>query len=78
MSVRTGLLGAAALGFAVLVYAYLTLPDVRPLKTSNPATLAVPSLGGRKHVRMRMVVVFPAPLGPRKPTIWPFCTSNEM
>ena len=40
--------------------------------TSKPATLAVPSVGGRKHVRMRMVVVFPAPFGPRKPTIWPF------
>src|SRR5713226_5860910 len=47
-------------------------------RTSKPATFAVPALGGRKHVRMRIVVVFPAPLGPRKPTIWPFCTSNEM
>src|SRR5215469_13591528 len=27
---------------------------------------------------MRMVVVLPAPLGPRKPTIWPFATSNEI
>jgi monofunctional biosynthetic peptidoglycan transglycosylase len=26
--------------FALLIYAYLTLPDVRPLKTSNPATTA--------------------------------------
>src|SRR6185295_3832117 len=31
-----------------------------------------------KQVRHRIVVVFPAPLGPRNPTIWPFCTSNEM
>src|ERR1044071_4461584 len=46
--------------------------------TSNPATVAVPAEGGRKHVRTRIVVVFPAPLGPRKPTIWPFSTSNEM
>src|SRR5580658_7236071 len=46
--------------------------------TSNPATLALPSVGGRKQVRMRMVVVFPAPLGPRKPTICPFSTSKEM
>jgi len=31
--------GAAA-GFACLCYLYLTLPDVRPLKTSNPKTTA--------------------------------------
>src|ERR1017187_6071932 len=46
--------------------------------TSKPATVAVPAVGGRKQVSTRMVVVFPAPLGPRKPTIWPFSTSNEM
>jgi monofunctional glycosyltransferase len=33
-------IGAAAVGFAYLVYVYLTLPDVRPLRTSNPATTA--------------------------------------
>jgi monofunctional biosynthetic peptidoglycan transglycosylase len=33
-------LGAAAIGFACLVYGYLTLPDVRPLRTTNPATTA--------------------------------------
>ena len=32
--------GAAALGFACIAYAYLTLPDVRPLKTFNPTTTA--------------------------------------
>lgn len=32
--------GAAAVGFAGLAYAYLTLPDVRPLRTSNPTTTA--------------------------------------
>src|SRR5215472_14698033 len=46
--------------------------------TSNPATLALPPVGGRKQVSTRMVVVFPAPFGPRKPTIWPFSTSNEI
>src|SRR5579871_6188240 len=46
--------------------------------TSKPATFALPSVGGRKQVRMRMVVVLPAPLGPRKPTICPFSTSKEM
>src|SRR5262250_1480100 len=47
-------------------------------RTSNPATVAVPALGGRKQVSIRMVVVLPAPLGPRNPTIWPFLTENEM
>src|SRR5260370_41506920 len=47
-------------------------------RTSKPAIDAEPSEGGKKHVRIRMVVVFPAPFGPRKPTIWPFWTSNEM
>src|ERR1039457_7482092 len=46
--------------------------------TANTATLAVPAVGGREEVRTRMVVVFPAPLGPRKPTIWPFSTSKEI
>src|SRR5690242_10961069 len=46
--------------------------------TSKPATVALPAVGGRKHVSTRMVVVFPAPLGPRNPTIWPFSTSKEI
>src|SRR5215468_9440643 len=46
--------------------------------TSYPATFAVPSVGGRKHVKTRIVVVFPAPLGPKNPTICPFSTSKEM
>jgi monofunctional biosynthetic peptidoglycan transglycosylase len=32
--------GVGAVGFACLIYAYLTLPDVRPLVTSNPTTTA--------------------------------------
>src|SRR6266852_9903565 len=47
-------------------------------RTSKPATVAVPEVGGRKQVSLLMVVVLPAPFGPRKPTIWPFSTSNEM
>ena len=43
-------------------------------KTSKPDTLTVPLVGGRTPVRMRMVVVLPAPLGPRKPRISPDCT----
>src|SRR5579872_438572 len=46
--------------------------------TSKPATVALPDVGGRKQVSTRIVVVFPAPLGPRKPTICPFSTSKEM
>src|SRR5271170_8348469 len=46
--------------------------------TSKPATIAVPAVGGRKHVSIRMVVVLPAPLGPKKPTIWPFWISKEI
>src|SRR5215469_2604797 len=47
-------------------------------RTSKPATEAVPAVGGRKQVRTRIVVVLPAPFGPRKPTIWPFSTSKEI
>ncbi len=47
-------------------------------KTSKPATVAFPEVGGKKHVSMRMVVVLPAPLGPRNPTIWPLETEKEM
>lgn len=36
---RWGLAGAAA-GFGALAYVYLTLPDVRPLATTNPKTTA--------------------------------------
>src|SRR5436189_5817708 len=46
--------------------------------TSYPATFAVPDVGGKKQVKTRIVVVFPAPFGPRKPTICPFSTSKEM
>src|SRR4051812_25485630 len=46
--------------------------------TSNPATVALPAVGGRKQVSTRIVVVFPAPFGPRKPTICPFSTSKEI
>ena len=41
-------LGAAAVGFACLAYAYLTLPDVRPLKTSNPPMTAFMELRARE------------------------------
>ena len=34
------LVGTAAVGFGVAAYGYLTLPDVRPLADTNPATTA--------------------------------------
>jgi monofunctional biosynthetic peptidoglycan transglycosylase len=40
--------GAAAAVIVVLGYAYLTLPDVRPLKTSNPASTAFMDLRARE------------------------------
>src|SRR3984893_1024389 len=47
-------------------------------RTSNTATLPDQEVGGRKQGSTRMVVVLPAPLGPRNPTMPPFSTSNEM
>ena len=51
MAVRTigrALLAVPAAGFALLAYVYFTLPDVRPLKTSNPATTAFMDLRDRE------------------------------
>jgi len=42
------LLGAAAIGFGCVMYAYLTLPDVRPLASSNPLTTAFMDLRDRE------------------------------
>jgi monofunctional biosynthetic peptidoglycan transglycosylase len=42
------LIAVPAIGFAVLVHAYLTLPDVRALKKSNPATTAFMELRARE------------------------------
>jgi monofunctional glycosyltransferase len=43
-----GIAGAAAAAFALLAYVYLTLPDVRSLKTENPATSAFMELRARE------------------------------
>jgi len=37
-----------ALGFAIVAYAYLTLPDVRSLRTTNPSTTAFMDLRARE------------------------------
>src|SRR6478735_7603138 len=41
-----------------------------------PRTLAVPLVGARKQVKMRIVVLLPAPFGPKNPTTSPFSTSK--
>src|SRR6266699_7210589 len=48
----------------------LRTPTGSPIR-SQPTTVAVPVLGLSRVVSMRSVVVFPAPLGPRNPTISP-------
>jgi monofunctional glycosyltransferase len=40
--------GAAAVGFGCVMYAYFTLPDVRPLASSNPPTTAFMDLRDRE------------------------------
>ena len=40
LDLLSAILAVPALAFALLAYAYLTLPDVRSLKTSNPTTTA--------------------------------------
>jgi monofunctional biosynthetic peptidoglycan transglycosylase len=42
------LAGTAAVLFAILAYAYLSLPDVRPLKSTNPASTAFMDLRDRE------------------------------
>jgi monofunctional glycosyltransferase len=42
------LAGAAAISFAILAYAYLSLPDVRPLKATNPESTAFMDLRDRE------------------------------
>ena len=48
------------------------------LTTSRPSTSARPPSGSSSVVRMRTVVVFPAPLGPSKPSTVPASTSRSM
>jgi len=46
--VRRAFIAAPAIAFALLAYAYLSLPDVRPLKTANPSTTAFIELRARE------------------------------
>ena len=45
--------GAGAIGFSVLVYAYLTVPDVRPLIKENPSMTAFMRLRDEEARRNR-------------------------
>lgn len=60
--VRRALLVAPAIVFSILSFYYLTLPDVRPLRTSNPSTTAFIDLRARearsKGLRSRRVQVW--------------------
>jgi monofunctional biosynthetic peptidoglycan transglycosylase len=47
-TIGRALIAVPAAGFALLAYLYLTLPDVRPLKTSNPTTTAFMELRDRE------------------------------
>lgn len=46
--VLQGLVAGAAIGFAYLAYVFLTLPDVRPLRSVNPETTAFIELRHRE------------------------------
>ena len=46
-------------------------------RRSCPQIVAVPPLGSIMPVSILSVVVLPAPLGPRNPTIWPAGTEKE-
>src|SRR5215475_2418290 len=46
--------------------------------TETPSMVASPEVGSSSVASTRMVVDFPAPLGPMKPKIWPAEKPNEM
>src|SRR6266436_1433035 len=48
--------------------------DSESVRTSRPSTWAEPPLSGKRPVSILITVVFPLPLGPRKPKISPFST----
>ena len=48
------------------------------LTMSKPPTVAVPFVGGRRVVSMRISVDLPAPFGPRRPKISPGSTLKLM
>ena len=63
-------------GGAVAYDVVVTVTCMGSSKTSCPATTMRPSDAGRNPVSIRIVVVFPAPFGPIKPTTSPLPTSK--
>ena len=57
-------------------YPKLALACTAWRSTSKPMIAARPEEGRRRPVSILMVVVLPAPLGPRKPTISPRATAR--
>jgi membrane peptidoglycan carboxypeptidase len=47
-TVLRGLIALPATAFGLLAYVYLTVPDVRPLRTANPTTTAFIELRDRE------------------------------
>src|SRR5688500_7094494 len=45
---------------------------------TRPGAIRAPALGGAVHAIIRIVVVLPAPFGPRKPKHWRSATSKSM
>ena len=58
---------------APVIFEYLKTLDL-----GDELAVVSPDVGGIKQVIIFIVVVFPAPFGPRNPTISPFSTLNEM
>ena len=52
--------------------------ESRSVMASWPATRAVPDVGLASVHRILIVVVLPAPFGPRKPKVSPLATSKSM
>ena len=61
-----------------LIYPIFFLTCSYCVAMSKPATVPFPPVGCDKPHNMRMAVVFPAPLAPRKPKISPCLTLNEI
>src|SRR5690606_31155268 len=57
-------------------YPSLRLAATAWLRTSSPATSAVPDVGGNTPAMTFIVVDLPAPLGPRNPSTSPFSTEK--
>ena len=67
----------AAFGFGYLIFLYLTIPDVRPLRTHNPATTAFIEIRARNPIGKGIWPAFWM-LGTDFPTdSWPNCGEQD-